>query len=390
MEKENLIYKRIVVISEAVLNNAATGMAQTLANLFDNYPSGYLLFCSPVKSSGRLKKIKTIPYKGMLLSRGIFKKIIPLSLRNYWFEKIKIPSTIKKILAFDPQIVLISNLAYDSCLITLSLLQQKKLPLCVYLMDYISKENENTFDLLIEPLMKKADKHIFISKYMAQHGIANYPNIKDWIVMHNPVEEKEIASVAHVSRARKEISFAYAGSLWQMHLDAVLLFAEALGMLRKKGFRVSLVIYTIPYFYKLNKRSFDDLEIIYGGFYRVDLLKPQLLKQTALLVASSFDEKYFDLSAYSVQTKVTDYLACGVPVIGIGPAYSACNKFLKENDCGFIIESDKAALIAEQIEKYLGRDTDCTEKEVSNGLTLIRENYKKDFVQKKLYHFLSA
>ena len=364
-------------------------MAQTLANLFDNYPPNYLLFCSPVKSSGRLKKIKTIPYKGMLLSRGIFKKIIPLSLRNYWFEKIKIPSTIKKILRFNPEVVLISNLAYDSCLITLSLLQQKKLPLCVYLMDYMSKENKNTFDSLIEPLMKKADKHIFISKYMAQTSTANYPQVKNWLVIHNPVEEKAIASIPHINRTGTEISFAYAGSLWQMHLDAVLLFAEALGILRRKGFKISFVIYTIPYFYKLNKRSFDDLEITYGGFHRFDLLKSQLLQQTALLVASSFDEKYYDLSAYSLQTKVTDYLACGVPVIGIGPAYAACNKFLSENNCGFIIESDNAALIAEQIETYLEKDTECIKKEVNNGLTLIRENYKKGFVQKKLYRFLS-
>ena len=109
-----------------------------------------------------------------------------------------------------------------------------------------------------------------------------------------------------------------------------------------------------------------------------------------MLVASSFDARYHDLSAYSVQTKVTDYLACGVPVVAIGPGYSACNNFIKEHNCGFTIACNDSNLVSEQIEKYLKKDSKYIREEVNNGLTLIRENYTKDFVQNKLYRFLSA
>src|SRR5882672_10077795 len=100
--------KRIVVISEASLDNNVTGMAQTLANLFDNYPTDNLLFCSPKSSSGKFKRINSIPYKSFVFTNRVLKKLVPLNLRNRFFEKIKMPAVVKKILKFRPDLVIVS------------------------------------------------------------------------------------------------------------------------------------------------------------------------------------------------------------------------------------------------------------------------------------------
>lgn len=372
------------------LDDEATGMAQTLANLFDNYPRNKLLFCTPSPASGKFKGLKTVAYKPALFEIKIITKLSPSFLRNEYFKRIKLRPLIKKILRFKPDLVLVSNLDYEPCLIADALLRKKKSSFCIYLMDYISDKAGLRFTGLMQSLMHKADLYVFISKYMAETCIAEYPGIKNWTVVHNPVNEKEIAEAPVINKRDTEISFAYAGSLWQMHMDAVILFAKAVKKLRSKGHKTNLVIYTQPAFYNTNKQVFEDLEIIYGGFHNFNQLKPYLLKHTALLVASSFDKNFYDLSAYSVQTKVTDYLASGVPVIAIGPGYAACNKFMLEHDCGFVIDSDNIDTVANEIEKYLALDITEIKQKAAKGLALITENYKKQSVQNKLYQFLTA
>ena len=388
MEEKIGLNKRLVIITDTNLNDEATGMAQTLANLFDNYPKGKLLFCTPQKCSGKFKNFKSLAYE-VVWANKLIRKLFAGALKQY-FKKISVSLVVKKILHFQPQIVIISNLDYKSCLITNALLEKQNILLCVYLMDYISKDSQNEFDALYDPLIKKATKHIFISKYMANFYTSEYPNIKNYTVIHNPVSENEIGVAPVINDDRGEINFAYAGSLWQMHFDALILFAKALRVLQKKGVNVKLTIYTASHFYKMHKQVFEELSISYGGFFRYDKLKPRLKQHHALLVASSFDEKFYGLSAYSVQTKVTDYLATGVPVISIGPAYAACNKFINENNGGFVIKTDNEEEIVAQIESYLKTNYDCLFKRAGNGLRLIREKYKKDIVQNKLYRFLAG
>lgn len=381
--------KKIVIIADVHFDDKATGMAQTLANLFENYPNNKLLFCIPQMPSGRFRHFNSITYEGLTGNR-LARKFFSNGILKKYFEKIKLPGIEKKILQFQPGLLLISNLSYATSSITLNLYKKYKIPVCVYLMDYISQHVQNDFEVLYEPLMKIAVKYIFISKYMAEYYTSIYPSIKNYLVTHNPVEENEIALSPVINEHKNEISFAYAGSLWQMHFDALLLFAKGLNILKRKNINTSLTVYSAPHFYKMYKKKFSELNIAYGGFFGYDQLKPHLLKHHALIVASSFDKSFYGLSAYSVQTKVTDYLACGVPVISIGPPYAACNKFISDNNCGFVINENDPEQVAKQVEKYLKINANCISEKAANGLRLINVNYRKEKVQEMLYNFLEA
>lgn len=375
------------MITYVSLNDQATGMAQTLANLFDNYPNDKILFCTPQNSSGRFKYFNTTVYEGIAGNRFV-KKFLPHLSRKY-FDKVMMPVVVKKILAFQPDLILVSNLSYQVGTIAMQVYGKTKIPICLYLMDYIEKHNRNDFETLYQPLMKNATWHIFISKFMEDYYLKTYPGISNNIVVHNPVAEDEITGAPVMNGFQSKISFAYAGSLWQMHIDALMAFASAVQLLQRKGVPVQLTIYTAGHFYKMYRHRFETMNIRYGGFYNYETLKPHLKKYNALLIASSFEKSYYGFSAYSVQTKVTDYLATGVPVISIGPSYSACNKFIQENNCGLVIDTKDHEQVALKIENFIHGDMNCIFERAANGIRLIKENYIKDAVQQNLYRFLA-
>ncbi len=75
-----------------------------------------------------------------------------------------------------------------------------------------------------------------------------------------------------------------------------------------------------------------------------------------LILPISFlsDEALF--AKYSMPTKLSDYMASGVPIIMIAPDGIAISNFFKENNCGFIINFNDKALIEKELIKIFESD----------------------------------
>jgi hypothetical protein len=67
-------------------------------------------------------------------------------------------------------------------------------------------------------------------------------------------------------------------------------------------------------------------------------LHERLREHDLLLVASSFRADQAQISRASLQTKVTDYMLAGRPILACGPSYAASNLFLRQHDCALFAE----------------------------------------------------
>lgn len=69
---------------------------------------------------------------------------------------------------------------------------------------------------------------------------------------------------------------------------------------------------------------------------------PIMQQYNAILLPMSFMDQKRHMSEFNIATKMSEYLASGVPILAVGPAYAAMVKYLKANHAAIVIESNHA------------------------------------------------
>jgi hypothetical protein len=148
-----------------------------------------------------------------------------------------------------------------------------------------------------------------------------------------------------------------------------------------------LTIYTSPASWHHNRKHLEGPGVEYGCFIPYADMPAKLQEGWLLLITASFEEKYAPFTNSSVQTKLTDYMAAGKPVLYVGPSVGASGIFVEEHDAGFTIGTSRPEDIAAQLEAIAGMPTQYQRK-AANGRQLAAGIFSKPTVQDKLYRFL--
>ncbi|MFM7358036.1 MAG: hypothetical protein ACKO1T_05590, partial [Sediminibacterium sp.] len=116
-------------------------------------------------------------------------------------------------------------------------------------------------------------------------------------------------------------------------------------------------------------------------------LNQYLQQADLLLVVSSFLPEYAHVTRSSVQTKLTDYMASGRPILSCGPSYGACNLFVKNWNCGIVSESNQVPVIKKILLKQI-EDPSKSYTIIQNAFKVLLENFETGKVRSKLYDFI--
>jgi len=180
----------------------------------------------------------------------------------------------------------------------------------------------------------------------------------------------------------------YAGSIWPMHADALVAIARAVTILHHQGkTSFELCIYTGEAHWNKYKAQLDGPGVLHAGWKTYKEMQQLLEKAWLLLCAGSFMVQHKSFSDSSVQTKLTDYMAAGKPILYIGPSEGASGVFVEEHDAGFTIGSKLPEDIAAQLEA-IARMPQQYHRKAVNGFHLAASIFSKSEVQAKLYRFL--
>ncbi|MFM6344219.1 MAG: hypothetical protein ACKPFK_03600, partial [Dolichospermum sp.] len=112
-----------------------------------------------------------------------------------------------------------------------------------------------------------------------------------------------------------------------------------------------------------------------------------LQKADLLLVVSSFLPEYAHITASSVQTKLTDYMASGKPILACGPSYAACNQFIKTWNCGLLCESNQVDEIKETLLKQI-QNPKKLDSLARTAFKVVIDNFESSKVISNLYQFI--
>lgn len=378
------------------------GISQTLYNLFDGYPSNKLYaICdknqiNEITDSSLKTRVVKVTYASIKFKRRPFNYFnrlltyLDLSYREFfihhYISKKQIPVS---------GIIFLCTSNIEKIQLAKKIKQSGEYTLITYYMDdwmsdYQYKWLNGSLQDYIKWSLDAAKGYIMISEQLLEVIKLRY-SIKDnpTLILHNPVEI--IASKPNIRTTDTSIPFkiAYAGSIWPMHKDAIIKCIEAINLINSNNKNsIILNIYCKEIFWNSNENELNRSFIKYGGFIEYDNLYDELQSNDLLLVASSFLEENRSYSISSIQTKITDYLNFKIPILSIGPSFSASNKFIEKYQCGFVWNDEMNIALDEYLINIM-QDPLQREKYTQNGMEVLKAHFDKKNVQLKLYQFLN-
>lgn len=391
-------YPKVYILLEPF--DASTGMGVTMTNLFKDWPLEKIAIAAYSLDIDLCEKIR--PCKNYL---ALSTPTIPISktsnrsfankykfLRKFvkfFYEKLGISdmrnitlgeSLKKSISDFQPDIIF-------TALGTLSRIKfvqevNKFYPsskLAIYIVDDWpnTKQNgrwfpwfwKNKYNKSLKALMDKSSYFFSICQIMSDSYLAQYG--KRFIPFHNPVDNEVWENVKPIRHYPSNIfSIIYVGKINRDTKENILTLGKVIDSMNRQGIKIRFDVYT-P-----SKHQIDTSQYI--GFTINSPIPndqiPSLLKgYDTLYLTLGFSKISRAYTRLSMPTKLTEYLASGVPILLHTPREIAVTKYVKQKNSA-IICSENSALALEKTLRQLINDSKLRESLTKSALKLAKEH----------------
>ena len=393
---------RLLLVSEASLDSQRTGLNRTLLNLFAEYPADRFMVYSP-KSTWKNyptsppldQNVATFPDQFLpRINNRIGSILNPIfqAIDSQLLDSLPIAEQ-EKIREFAPEVILICPVGIVGLLMGYKVAQSFQCPFISYFMDDILYENHQRWlsgelQSLGRNVLEKASAWLMISSQLEKELINRYQlSPKRSLIVHNPVDLSNKSFPEFSQKSGGTFRVVYAGAIWTMHYDALAVIAEAIYELKCSGVDIELVLHTAPNCWDLYQENWKKWDVKYGSFIPYEQLNQALQKADLLLVVSSFLTEYTHITGSSVQTKLTDYMASGRPILACGPSYAACNQFIKTWNCGLVCETNRVDQIKETLLKQI-QDSKKLDSLARTAFKVVTDNFESSKVISNLYQFI--
>ncbi len=397
----NSSFPRILILGHQFDN--FTGLGITLGNLFANWPKEKLAIMAPLidiekceasRPCGQYicqhsKPLINYGRKGIkkILREWTRKRYYYLGLSEIKYEFPYNDSEIAEAISFNPNIVFCCLGTYNSmrsCHQVMKFIPQAKLVLYI-VDDWVnSKENNRLFsnywrnknDKLFRKLIDSASGLLSICPYMTEVYKEKYN--KTFIPFHNPVDCDFWNSLSSIKKYGPKVNaILYVGKINVDTKQSLLDLADAIHSLnerRNPHNRYVLDIYTPDYYNNQEIFGANDSCHIYPAVPHNEI--PSLMKSyDALLLTLGFSKRTKEYVRLSMPTKVSEYLASGIPTVLYCPNDIALAQYLEPNNCTInCFERSQERLVESLI---LLEDNDCCERIIQNSMKLAQEHESK-------------
>ena len=212
--------------------------------------------------------------------------------------------------------------------------------------------------------------------------------LRPCLVVHNPASTA-VGPVPPWAPAPPPHTLYYTGNVWPMHADALLATAQAIHTLNQhQPHSWQLHLYIPPHHWRLYQAQLAGPGVSYQGWLPYAQVQQRLPQAQYLLCTASFAPAHQAYSHSSVQTKLTDYMAAGRPIIFVGPPTSASGQFVELHDVGFTLGTAHPPDIARRLQAIADLPALAARK-AANALQLAQTRFSQPVVQQRLYAFLA-
>lgn len=377
---------RLLIVSEAAVAPEAQGASRTLHELFAGYPGPLRIVSSSPGPRDGLDRIR-IP-----------RRIVPEHINHLgeattaargradsWLLRHG-PWVRRAVATFHPEVVLACPLSPWGVATATGVVRVAGVPLVTYFMDDWAAAG----DQRVATLLRNSARWLMISDQLRDLVVERWAlTAPASLVVHNPARA---SSQPRRDRAARGIAggcrIVYAGSIWPMHADALVLTAEAVSLLRARGQDCELVVHTAPDFVRRHRSLFERDGVVDGGLRDPVRLREDLLEADLALLACSFAEDQLAMSRSSLQTKLTDYMSAGAPILGVGPAGAASIRFVEQWDVGRCCTTTDPSELAGVIGGFAGSSE--LKRIAERARRVVREHFDADEVRDRVWRFVAA
>jgi glycosyltransferase involved in cell wall biosynthesis len=288
--------------------------------------------------------------------------------------------------SFQPEVVLACPLSPWGVATAAGAVRATGVPLVSYFMDDWAGAGERR----VVNLLRSAAGWLVISDQLRDVFVERWAlTAPPTLVVHNPARASSQPRRDRVARgAGGGCRIVYAGSIWPMHADALTLAADAVGLLRSRGEDCELVVHTAPDFVRRHGSLFQRSGVVDGGLRDPAQLREDLLEADLALLACSFAEEQRTMSRSSLQTKLTDYMSAGTPILGVGPDDAASIRFVEQWGVGRCCTTPDRARLADVIAE-LARSGELP-RIAERARRVVREHFDSDEVRDRVWRFVAA
>ncbi|MBI1809791.1 MAG: hypothetical protein HYR75_07840 [Gemmatimonadetes bacterium] len=387
---------RLVLVTDGDVGPASRGAGRTLVNLFARWPTDRLLIATSASAQPARDEHghRVLPARGWLRG-GLAERVAPLlgEMNAAWASVRPLP-LMGAIRDFAPQLTLVVPTDSTALVWGERALRAVAAPAVTYLMDEWMSAGAHAWPggnalATTRRLLDESTAWLAISEPLAARMTALAGTRRPTLVVHNPVTLEAAPPAALAAPREGPYRIAYAGSIWPMHLDAIVAVAESTARLRAQGHDVRLVLHTDAHGWNAAATTWEALGVEHGGIVPYAALRERLGEYDLLLVASAFDAAHAALSRSSLQTKVTDYLAVGRPILACGPTDAASNVYLRAHDCAWLLESTASEVVDRTLARCIDARAEGQEM-ARRGYELVRREHDAERVSARLYAFLAA
>lgn len=393
---------RLLLISEVTLDGESTGINRTLVNLLESYPPSSFMLYAPDQA---LKIHPTSPtfahniaafpsyFLPYLNNRfgGLCNPLLQ-SLNSQLFQWLPLANR-HLISNFSPEIAIICPNGLLGLIAGYKVIQELGIPFLIYFMDnwmascHVSWLSGNT-QSICRFVLQQADGWLMISSQLEKDLSKQYEvYAQRSLIIHNPVDLANKSLPNFTPHFTGTFRVAYAGAIWSIHYDAIAAIAAAISELRQDGVDIELVLYTNENFWELHREKWNFWQVQYGSLIPYQELNQYLQQANLLLVASSFMPESAHIVSSSFQTKLTDYMASGRPILACGPDYAICNDFIKTWNCGLVCETNQVTEIKAVLLKII-RNPEKLFYLAQNAYEIVKKNFEIGRVKSNLYSFI--
>lgn len=384
---------RLLLVTDADLSPGSRGAGRTLVNLFSRYPEHRLLAVStnaaaPFTMEGGRRVLSAAPGLPGRVTQALRGLIGHVDAAWVGVRPLAGRAEIER---FNPQLVL----AVPTHPMGIALTERCRSfgPLVTYLMDdwlafepgvalaFDSRRRGRT-------LLRDSAAWLTISPYLLSSTRAFAGVDRPALVVHNPVLLAESPPAALAAPRAGRFRVGYAGSVWPMHWDAVAAVAQGVQRLRTAGADIEFVLFTDRYFWERHRSDWQRWDVVDGGLIPYAELGGALGGCDLLLVASSFEPSQAHMSRSSIQTKVTDYMAAGRPILACGPREAASNDFLRRHHCALFAEDPSPAALDAVLRQCMAARADGPAM-ARRAWEVVRREHDLVGVTDRLYAFLA-
>jgi glycosyltransferase involved in cell wall biosynthesis len=194
-------------------------------------------------------------------------------------------------------------------------------------------------------------------------------------------------------RAPDALTIVYTGAIYGMQQDAlqrlVRIVTCGVGETWTPS-KVKLILYTSAPARYLRKIGFSWGPSVYLDEVKHEAMPSVLAEADILFLPMSFDPQRRHMVTTSIPSKISEYLASGVPILAHGPEYSSAVRYCREHNCALVVDQPDDAALREALIR-LAADDELRRRLSEKALQTANKNHDaREIVPKFLVELCAA